>query len=105
MAVTVHTPDVNQKTVIHATDFSLCSRNAGLYAASIASFASANLLMAHVFTRSQAALEVEISDRHISQQRTSRLRQTSQFTRSPYPMRTSYSPGERWTQPAPHYGA
>ena len=69
MPVTGGLPDVNPKTVIYATDFSLCSRNAGPFAASIASWFSAKLLVTHAFTLSQAALEVEIGDRHISQQR------------------------------------
>jgi nucleotide-binding universal stress UspA family protein len=59
----------NLKTVVYATDFSLCSKNAGLYAARIAAYFSANLLVAHAFTLSQAALEVEICDRKVSQQR------------------------------------
>ncbi len=62
-------PDVIPKTVIYATDFSLCSRSAGFFAARIASWFSAKLLVTHAFTRSQAAMEVEIGDRHISQQR------------------------------------
>jgi nucleotide-binding universal stress UspA family protein len=62
-------PDLNLKTVIFATDFSLCSQNAGLYAARIASYFSAKLLVTHAFTLSQAALEVEIDQRLLSQQR------------------------------------
>ena len=60
---------LNLKTVIYATDFSPCSRKAGFYAARIAAYFSAKLLVAHAFTLSQAALEVEIGDRKVSQQR------------------------------------
>jgi len=62
-------PDLNLKTVVYATDFSLYSQNAGLYAARIASYFSANLLVTHAFTLSQAALEVEIDQILMSQQR------------------------------------
>jgi len=69
MAVIDNKPALNLKSVVYATDFSPCSRNAGLYAARIAAYFSAKLLVAHAFTRSQAALEVEIGDRRVSQQR------------------------------------
>jgi hypothetical protein len=59
-------PVLNLKAVIVATDFSLCFQNAGLYAARIAGYFSAKLLIAHAFTLSQAALEVEIGDRKVS---------------------------------------
>ena len=62
-------PDLNLKTVIYATDFSLFSQNAGLYAARIASYFSATLMVTHAFTLSQAALEVEIDQILVSQQR------------------------------------
>ena len=62
-------PELNLKTVVYATDFSLCSQNAGLYAARIASYFSATLLVTHAFTLSQAALEVEIDKVQLSQQR------------------------------------
>jgi nucleotide-binding universal stress UspA family protein len=62
-------PDLNLKTVIYATDFSLCSQNAGLYAACLARFFSSTLLVAHAFTVSQAAMEVEVDHKLISQQR------------------------------------
>jgi nucleotide-binding universal stress UspA family protein len=62
-------PELNLKTVIYATDFSLCSRNAGLYAARMAAHFSAKLLVTHAFTLAQAALEVEVGDRRSSQQR------------------------------------
>ena len=62
-------PEMNLKTVVYATDFSLCSQNAGLYAARIASYFSATLLITHAFTLSQAALEVEINKTRVSQQR------------------------------------
>ena len=63
-------PVLNLNTVIYATDFSPCSQNAGLYAAGMAAYFSAKLLVAHAFMRTQAALEVEIGDRKVSQQRT-----------------------------------
>ncbi len=62
-------PELNLKTVIYATDFSPGSRNAGLYAARMAAYFSAKLLVTHAFTLEQAALEVEVGDRRSSQQR------------------------------------
>lgn len=62
-------PALNLKTVIYATDLSLCSMNAGLYAARMAADFSAKLLVTHAFTLEQAALEVESRDRRLSQQR------------------------------------
>jgi nucleotide-binding universal stress UspA family protein len=62
-------PELNLKTVVYATDFSPCSKNAGLYAARIAAYFSAKLLVTHAFTLAQAAMEVEIGDRRLSQQR------------------------------------
>lgn len=69
MSLTDDKPVPNLKTVVYATDFSPCSQNAGLYAARIAAYFSAKLLVAHAFTLSQAALEVETGDRKVSQQR------------------------------------
>ena len=69
MPKTSDRPEMNLKTVVYATDFSLCSQNAGLYAARIASYFSATLLVTHAFTLSQAALEVEINKSRVSQQR------------------------------------
>jgi nucleotide-binding universal stress UspA family protein len=62
-------PELNLKTVVYATDFSLCCKNAGLYAARLATYFSARLFVTHAFTLAQAALEVEIGDRRLSQQR------------------------------------
>ncbi len=62
-------PVLDLKTVVYSTDFSQCSRNAGLYAARIASYFSVKLLVAHAFTLSQAAAEVETVYRQVSQQR------------------------------------
>jgi nucleotide-binding universal stress UspA family protein len=62
-------PELNLKTVIFATDFSLRSINAGLYAARMAAHFSARLLVAHAFTLVQAAMEVEVGDRRLSHQR------------------------------------
>jgi nucleotide-binding universal stress UspA family protein len=69
MPVIGDTPELKLKSIVFATDFSLRARNAGLYASRIASRFSAKLLVAHAFTLSQAALEVEISDKRSSQQR------------------------------------
>jgi nucleotide-binding universal stress UspA family protein len=62
-------PELNLKTVVYATDFSLSSQNAGLYAARIADYFAASLVVAHAFNLSQAALEVEINQIQVSQQR------------------------------------
>jgi nucleotide-binding universal stress UspA family protein len=62
-------PDLNLDTVVYATDFSLCSQNAGIYAARFASRFSARLLVAHAFTLTQAALEVETDKSKQSVQR------------------------------------
>jgi len=59
-------PELNLKTVIYATDFSFGSKNAGLYAARMAAYFSAKLLVTHAFTLEQAALEVEVGDRRSS---------------------------------------
>lgn len=57
------------RTVVYATDFSLYSQSAGLYAARIAESLHAKLLVVHAFTPSQAAMEVEIDHLLVSQQR------------------------------------
>lgn len=62
-------PDLNLSTVVYATDFSLGSQNAGVYAALVAAYFSATLFVAHAFTLSQAASEVEIDGELLSQQR------------------------------------
>jgi nucleotide-binding universal stress UspA family protein len=62
-------PELNLNAVIYGTDFSVCSQNAGLYSAFMAKHFSAKLLVAHAFTLSQAALEVEIDRSLVSQQR------------------------------------
>ncbi len=69
MPLTGDRPELNLKTVIYATDFSLCSKNAGLYAARMAAYFSAKLLVTHAFTLEQAAMEVEVGDKRLSQQR------------------------------------
>ncbi len=69
MQVTGDCPELNLKTVVYATDFSLHSRNAGLYAAHLASCSSAKLMVTHAFTLEQAAMEVEVGDKRVSQQR------------------------------------
>jgi len=62
-------PELNLKAVVLATDFSQCSKNAGLYAARMAAYFSAELLVIHAFALVQAAIEVEVGDRRLSQQR------------------------------------
>lgn len=55
--------------VIFATDFSLCSQNAGLYASFLARRFGVDLIVAHAFYLSQAALEMEFGSELKSQQR------------------------------------
>ena len=62
-------PDLSLNAVIYATDFSVCSQNAGFYAAFLAKHFSATLMVAHAFILSQAAMEVEIDHSLVSQQR------------------------------------
>lgn len=62
-------PALELKTVVFATDFSPCSRNAGHYAARMAAYFSAQLLVTHAFSPTQAAMEVEIGDQKVSRQR------------------------------------
>ena len=62
-------PELNLKSIVYGTDFSFCAQNAGLYASRIAAYFSVKLLVAHAFTLSQAAQEVELNDKRISQQR------------------------------------
>lgn len=69
MPVIDERPDLDLSAVIYATDFSVCSQNAGIYAAFLAKRFSAKLLVAHAFTLSQAAMEVEIDRSLISRQR------------------------------------
>lgn len=47
------------KTIVFATDFSDCSENASQYAAAMARQFGAELLVAHTFVPTQAAMEVE----------------------------------------------
>jgi nucleotide-binding universal stress UspA family protein len=57
------------KAVVYATDLSLYCQNAGYYAVFLAQFFSAELLVAHAFTLSQAATEIEFDPALISAQR------------------------------------
>lgn len=50
MPVIGNKPELNLNSIVYATDFSLCSQNAGLYAAQLAKYFSAKLLVAHAFT-------------------------------------------------------
>lgn len=61
--------EIDPKSVVFATDFSLCSQNAGAYAARVASYFSAAFFVAHAFTPTQAAMEVEANRGLVSQQR------------------------------------
>jgi len=63
------TPQLTLKTILYATDFSTCSQKAGLYAALIAKYFSARLVIVHAFTLSQAALETEADHKLVSRQR------------------------------------
>ena len=47
MSVIGDKPELNLKTIVYATDFTLCSKNAGLYAARMATYFSAKLLVTH----------------------------------------------------------
>lgn len=62
-------PEIELKTVVYGTDFSVSSQNAGFYAAFLAKHFSARLLVAHAFILSQAAMEVESDRLRVSQQR------------------------------------
>lgn len=62
-------PNLNLNSIVYATDFSLCSQNAGLYASRLARYFSVRLLVAHAFTLTQPAMEIEIDSAIISQQR------------------------------------
>jgi nucleotide-binding universal stress UspA family protein len=62
-------PELNIASIVYATDFSLCCQNAGLYAARLAAYFSAKLLVAHGFALSQAAMEVEVDRSVVSRQR------------------------------------
>jgi len=56
-------------SIVFATDFSPASQNAGLYASAVSRHFGTNLVVAHAFTLSQAALEVEVAKSRPSQQR------------------------------------
>ncbi len=66
MPVNGERSELNPETAIYATEFSPCSKNAGLYAGRMAVCFSAKLLVTHAFTLAQAAMEVEIGDRRLS---------------------------------------
>ncbi len=57
------------QTVVFATDFSVFSQNAGLYASLLAGQFGASLLVSHAFYLSQPALEVEAMSELKSMQR------------------------------------
>ena len=60
---------LNLNSIVYATDFSTWSQNAGFYAALLARYFKTKLFVAHAFTLSQAAMDVEVDKRAISQQR------------------------------------
>lgn len=60
---------LKMETVIYATDLSLCCQNVGYYASFMAEHLSAELLVAHAFILSQAAMEVEFDPALVSEQR------------------------------------
>ena len=62
------TPGLNLNSIVYATDFSLCSQNAGLYASRLARYFSSRLLVTHAFIPTQPAMEVEIDSSLVSQQ-------------------------------------
>ena len=62
-------PSLNLDSIVYATDFSVCSQNAGLYASRLAKCFSARLLVTHAFTLTQPAMEIEIDSSRLSQQR------------------------------------
>ena len=66
--------ELQLESFIFATDFSECSQNAGIYAALLAKYFGAKLLVAHAFTLSQAAMDVELEHSISSQQRKDLLR-------------------------------
>ena len=61
--------NLSPEAVVYATDFSLSAQNAGAYATRLAAGFCCKLLVAHAFSLSQAAMEVEIDSTAISQQR------------------------------------
>lgn len=69
MSLTTEKAELNVNAVIFATDLSVWSQNAGHYASFAAQHFSARLLVAHAFTLTQAAMEVEIDRSLVSQQR------------------------------------
>ena len=62
MDVSAPAPAVAIRSVIYATDFSEYSRKAGVYASLFAARFNADLLAAHAFMLSTAAMEVEAQD-------------------------------------------
>lgn len=73
-------PGFSIDTILFATDFSPASKGAALYAAGLSRHFATELLIVHVFTASEAAMEVEIGGDQLSQQRKGlqkRLEQTA----------------------------
>lgn len=62
-------PELSLNSIVYATDFSVCSQNAGLYAKLLAQYFPASLFVTHAFILSHSAMEVEIDNKTVSQQR------------------------------------
>jgi nucleotide-binding universal stress UspA family protein len=62
-------PAIQLDSVVFATDFSPASQNAGLYASAVSVRFNTSLVVAHAFTLTQAALEVEAEKPFRCQQR------------------------------------
>jgi len=60
---------IQLNSIVFATDFSPASQNAGLYASAVSVRFGTNLVVAHAFTLTQAALEVEAEKPIASEQR------------------------------------
>jgi nucleotide-binding universal stress UspA family protein len=69
MTIVGKRPVIQFDSVIFATDFSPASQNAGLYASAFSRHFVTNLVVAHGFILTQAALEVEAGKPRSSQQR------------------------------------
>ena len=78
MQVEGERPKVNIDCVVFATDFSRTSENAGHYAHQLARYYAANLVVAHAFVPSQAAMEAEALSRGLSRERGDTLSRLSQ---------------------------
>lgn len=69
MSLTEDRPSLDVNAVVFATDLSVWSHNAGLYAGFLAKYFAARLLVCHAFVLSQAAMEAEAEGAPVSGQR------------------------------------